>query len=104
MTFPDSPRPQETIPKVEVEVDPEPILEQSLSENISIAVQQFLQWYDRQAAIVKISVAIALIFVTLSILSKVLHLVASLISTAILAVILYGVYRIFLKSKSSQSS
>ncbi|MGL5035930.1 MAG: hypothetical protein ACRC6M_19260 [Microcystaceae cyanobacterium] len=104
MTLPDSPLPQDTIPKVEVEIDPEPILERSLGDRITVVVQQFLRWYDRQASIVKISVAIALIFVTLSILSKVLHLVASLISTAILAVILYGVYRIFLKSKSSPSS
>ncbi|MFN9173697.1 MAG: hypothetical protein ACK58N_04075 [Synechocystis sp.] len=58
---------------------------------------QFQRWFDRLPVLAKGAVAIALVFVALSLLTKVLHLVASIISVGISALILYGLYRIFLK-------
>ncbi|MFM1842555.1 MAG: hypothetical protein RLZZ490_1291 [Cyanobacteriota bacterium] len=58
---------------------------------------QFQRWFDTLPVLAKGAVAIALVFVSLSLLTKVLHLVASIISVGISALILYGLYRIFLK-------
>jgi hypothetical protein len=58
---------------------------------------QFQRWFDTLPGVAKGAVAIALLFVSLSILTKVLDLVASLMSVGISALILYGLYRIFLK-------
>lgn len=91
------------IPKVEVDVNPE-LDSQLLSRKFSQAMQSFSQWYERLPGAAKIAVAIGIIFFSLSLLTKVLHLVASLISVSILAVILYILYRVFLKSDSTQSN
>ncbi len=94
------------IPKVEVDVNPDidPVSDRQLSEKFSQVMQSFLRWYDRLPGAAKIAVAIGIIFFSLSLLTKVLHLVASLISVSILAVILYVLYRTFLNSDSTQNN
>jgi hypothetical protein len=59
---------------------------------------QFQGWFDRLPLIAKGAVAIAILFVSFSLLTQVLKFVASLVTLAILLVILYGLYRIFLKT------
>jgi hypothetical protein len=102
-----NPEDRDTTPKVEVEVNPEMNFAtevQPLSEKVSQALRTFRQWYEKLPGAAKIAVAIGAIFLSFSLLMKVLHLVASLISVTILAVILYGLYRVFLKPNSSQES
>ena len=94
-------------PKVEVEVNPDIDFAtevQPLSEKFSQALQTFRQWYEKLPGAAKIAVAIGVIFFSFSLLTKVLHLVASIISVTILGIILYGLYRFFLKPNSSPES
>ncbi|AGF52688.1 sll0376 [Synechocystis sp. PCC 6803] len=58
---------------------------------------QFQQWFDNLPLPAKGAVAIAVLFVAFSVLTQVLKFVASLVTLAILLVILYGVYRVFLR-------
>lgn len=58
---------------------------------------QFRQWFDNLPVPAKGAVAIAVLFVAFSVLTQVLKFVASLVTLAILLVILYGVYRVFLR-------
>ena len=102
-----NPQDRNTTSKVEVEVNPDTDFATEvhpLSEKFSQALQAFRQWYERLPGAAKIAVAIGIIFFSLSLLTKVLHLVASIISVTILGIILYGLYRFFLKSNSSQES
>jgi hypothetical protein len=85
-------------PQVEVDFDP---ASPTLAEKFGQLQRQFQQWFATLPTPAKLGVAIALVFVALSVLTKVLHLVASLISVAIMAVVLYGLYRIFLRSDAS---
>ena len=75
-----------------------------LSEKVSQWLQVFKQWYEKLPGAAKIAVAIGIIFFSLSLLTKVLHLVASIISVTILGIVLYGLYRFFLKSDASPKS
>ncbi|PZV23624.1 MAG: hypothetical protein DCF12_18670 [Snowella sp.] len=98
---------REPTPKVEVEVNPDLNFATDalpLSEKVSQWLQVFKQWYGKLPGAAKIAVAIGVIFFSLSLLTKVLHLVASIISVTILAIILYGLYRFFLKSDASPKS
>ncbi|MFM8296454.1 MAG: hypothetical protein ACKN9E_18170 [Microcystaceae cyanobacterium] len=90
----------DTIPPVEVEIDPDVQGENTLGDRWRLAMQQFFQWYERQNAPVKIALAVTGISIALSLTLKVLHLIASIISVTILAVILYGLYQVFVKPKS----
>ena len=90
----------DTIPKIEVEIDPDMPGENTLGDRWRLAMQQFFQWYERQNAPVKIALAVTGISIALSLTLKVLHLIASIISVTILAVILYGLYQVFVKPKS----
>ncbi|BFM40003.1 hypothetical protein [Synechocystis sp. LKSZ1] len=87
------------IPQVEVDFDPASV--PTLTEKLGQLQRQFQQWFATLPNPAKVAVVIALIFVALSLLTKVLHLVASLISVAIMALVLYGLYRIFLRPDSS---
>ncbi|AIE75910.1 MULTISPECIES: hypothetical protein [unclassified Synechocystis] len=58
---------------------------------------QFQQWFDNLPLPAKGAVAIAVLFISFSVLTQVLKFVASLVTLAILLVILYGVYRVFLR-------
>ncbi len=96
---------REPTPKVEVNPDLNFATDAlPLDEKVSQWLQVFKQWYGKLPGAAKIAVAIGVIFFSLSLLTKVLHLVASIISVTILAIILYGLYRVFLKSNSSQES
>jgi hypothetical protein len=102
-----NPQDRESIPKVEVEVNPDLNFAANtlpLSEKVSQALQTFQRWYEKLPAPAKIAVAIGVIFFSLSLLTRVLHLVASIISVTILGIILYGLYRFFLKPNSSSES
>jgi hypothetical protein len=101
MTVPNSQDTDYSIPKVEVDIDPDPSELPSLPEKFNQMLQQFQQWYQGLAAPAKIGVAIALFFVAVSLLLKVLHLISSLITVTILAIVLYGLYRTFLKPNLS---
>lgn len=59
---------------------------------------QFQQWFDHLPWPAKGAVAIAILFVSFSLLTQVLKFVASLVTLAILLIILYGLYRFFLKT------
>ncbi len=101
------PQDQDTTPKIEIEVNPDTDFvadTQSLSEKAFQLLQNFQKWYGKLPGVAKIAVAIGVIFFSLSLLTKVLHLVTSLISVSILALVLYGLYRFFLKSNPSQES
>jgi hypothetical protein len=94
-----------TIPRVEVNPDMNFATEgQPLSEKVSQMLQTFQQWYEKLPGVAKVAVAIGIVFFSLSLLTKVLHLVASIISVTILGIVLYGLYRFFLKSNTSQES
>jgi len=102
-----NPQDREPTPKVEVEINPDLNFATEalpLSEKVSQWLQVFKQWYAKLPGAAKIAVAIGIVFFSLSLLTKVLHLVASIISVTILGIILYGLYRFFLKSNSSQES
>ena len=90
----------DTFPKIEVEINPDVPGEHTLGDRWRLALQQFFQWYERQNAPVKIALAVTGISIALSLTLKVLHLIASIISVTILAVILYGLYQVFVKPKS----
>lgn len=83
-------------PKVEV-VDSEPA---AMGYQFQQYWLQSRRWFDGLPLAAKGAVAIAILFIALSLLTKVLHFVASLISVAILGVILYGLYRVFLNGGS----
>ena len=107
MTNPNSQDRETPTPKIEVEVNPDIDFAtevKPLSEKFSQALQPFRQWYERLPGAAKIAVAIGIIFFSFSLLTKVLHLVASLISVTILAIVLYALYRFFLKPNSSPES
>jgi hypothetical protein len=102
-----NPQDREPTRKVEVEVNPDLNFATDtlpLSEKVSQALQTFQRWYEKLPGAAKIAVAIGMIFFSLSLLTKVLHLVASIISVAILGIVLYGLYRFFLKPNSSPKS
>jgi hypothetical protein len=101
MTVPNSQDTDYSIPKVEVDIDLDPSELPSLSSKLTLIFQQFQAWYERLAAPAKIGVAIALFFIAVTLLLKVLHLIASLITVTILAIVLYGIYRAFLKPNLS---
>jgi len=88
------------IPQVKVDFDPASV--PTLAEKFGQLQRQFQQWFATLTTPAKIAVAIILVFVTLSVLTKVLHLVASLIGVAIMALLLYGLYRLFLRPDSSK--
>lgn len=83
-------------PPVEV-IDPNDDQSETAVAQLKQYWLQFQRWFDALPVLAKGAVAIALVFVSLSLLTKVLHLVASIISVGISALILYGLYRIFLK-------
>ena len=102
-----NPQDREPTPKVEVEVNPDFNFATDtlpLSEKVSQALQTFQRWYEKLPGAAKIAVAIGIVFFSLSLLTKVLHLVASIISVTILGIVLYGLYRFFLKSDASPKS
>ena len=102
-----NPQDREPTRKVEVEVNPDLNFATDtlpLSEKVSQWVQIFQQWYEKLPGAAKIAVAIGIVFFSLSLLTKVLHLVASIISVTILGIVLYGLYRVFLKPSSSSES
>jgi hypothetical protein len=102
-----NPQDREPTSKVEVEINPDLNFAPEvlpLSEKVSQWIQIFQQWYEKLPGAAKIAVAIGVIFFSLSLLTKVLHLVASIISVTILGIVLYGLYRFFLKPSSSPES
>ncbi len=101
MTTPNSPETETKVPKVEVDFDPNSF--SRFTEKFAQIQRQFQGWYEALPTLAKVAVAIALVFIALSLLGKVLNLIASLISVTIMAVVLYGLYRIFLRPKSSQN-
>jgi hypothetical protein len=102
-----NPQDREPTRKVEVEINPDLNFATDalpLSEKVSQTLQTFQRWYEKLPGVAKIAVAIGVIFFSLSLLTKVLHLVASIISVTILGIVLYGLYRFFLKPNSSPES
>ena len=63
---------------------------------------QFQAWFEPLPFVAKAAVTIGLFSLSLTLLTKVLYLVASLISVSILAVILFGLYQFLIKPSSSK--
>lgn len=68
----------------------------------SVVLSQIANWFNQLSSGGKLAVGIIAAIVGFAILRSVLQLVASLISLAVLGVILYLVYRFFISSKSSK--
>lgn len=62
---------------------------------------QFQRWFGQLPPLAKGAVAIAVLFVSFSLLIQVLKFVASVVTLAILVVILYGLYRLLLQEKGT---
>lgn len=63
---------------------------------------QVRNWFDRLPSAGKIAVVAIAAIIGLSLLRTVFQLVASLITLAVLAVVLYFIYKFFIASQSSQ--
>jgi hypothetical protein len=102
MTSPNPSQFDTETPPVEVEINPELPGAETVPSALRVQLQQFQLWFEKLPAPVKVIVAVVLISVSLSLLTKVLHLVASLISVAISATFLYLLYRFILKPALSK--
>lgn len=85
--------------EINQKVEESPYIPTQKLENVFTRLQV---WYQTLPTPAKVAVAIGGVFLVLSLLNTVLKLVTSLISLAILAVILYGVYRLVMTPKSSE--
>lgn len=70
------------------------------SHPVKLALNRVAIWFNSLPSLGKVVVVIVGLSVSISLLSSVLQLVASLISLAILCVILYGVYKFFVTPQS----
>ncbi len=70
------------------------------SHPVKLALNRVAIWFNSLPSLGKVVVVIVGLSVGMSLLSSVLQLVASLISLAILGVILYGVYKFFITPQS----
>jgi len=85
-------------PPIAAEIDPEPAnLPPEFSQQVRTQMLQFQSWFEKLPTPIKALVAIALVSVSLSLLTKVLHFLASLLSVIISATFLYLLYRFVLK-------
>ena len=85
-------------PPIAVEIDPESAhLPPEFSQQVRTQLLQFQSWFEQLPVPIKVLVAIALVSVSLSLLTKVLHFLASLLSVIISATFLYLLYRFVLK-------
>ena len=70
------------------------------SHPVKLSLNRVAIWFNSLPSLGKVVVVIVGLSVTMSILSSVLQLVASLISLAILGFILYGAYKFFVTPQS----
>jgi purine-cytosine permease-like protein len=85
-------------PPIAVEIDPEQAHSPSeFSQQVRAQMLQFQSWFEKLPIPIKALVVIALVSVSLSLLTKVLHFLASLLSVIISATFLYLLYRFVLK-------
>lgn len=93
-------------PFVEVEINPETPpssgSQKSAQPDLERAASQLKEWFNRLPIAARAVVAIFAVMVAFSLLNTVLQVVASLISTAILAAILYLLYRAFMAPRPPQ--
>ena len=70
------------------------------SHPVKLALNRVAIWFNSLPSLGKVVVVIVGLSASMSLLSSVLQLVASLISLAILGIILYGVYKFFVMPQS----
>lgn len=89
--------------ELEVEVNPpEPEQSPNLSQQLEKTLNQLRDWYNSLSTPAKAAVTLVGVLVAFSLLNSVLKLVTSLLSTVILALVLYGLYRFLMASNSNQ--
>lgn len=82
--------------------EPLPVRPFNPNGEASQPIQRLLGWYQGLSSPAKVGVGAVAAILALFVLNSVLKLVASLIAIAILSIILYGLYRAFVSSDSSQ--
>lgn len=93
MTSPNNQDWERRFQELEVEIDPEPEPQPSSSESLEKGINKLKIWYNDLPTPGKAAIAVAGVLVAFSILNSVLKLVTSLLSVAVLVVILYGAYK-----------
>jgi hypothetical protein len=99
MTSPDNQDWERRFQELEVEIDPEPDPQESPSQSLEKSMNQIKNWYNSLPTPGKAGVAVGGVLVAFSLLNTVLKLVTSLVTVAILVVILYGVYKFFINPR-----
>ena len=72
------------------------------SKSIQSLLNQVTNWFNGLSGTAKVVVISFAALVGFAVIKSVLQLVASLVSLAILGVVLYGVYKLFVADKASQ--
>ena len=75
--------------------------ESSLAEQITEAIKTVRNWFNNLPQVAKLIVGIVAILIGFSILNFFLRLITSLVSLAILSLILYGLYKYLFSSSKS---
>ncbi len=88
--------------ELEVEVNPEPQVQDDLSPKMNNLLSQIKDWYNRLPNPGKVAVAVGGVLLAFSVLNSILKLVASLLTIAILGVVLYGVYKFLMKPPTEE--
>jgi hypothetical protein len=83
--------------EVEIEANDSPTVDTKMSFSQTLARIQ--TWYGNLSTPAQVVVAVVGVFVTLSILTAILRLLSAVLSTLILAAIVYLIYRYILKPK-----
>jgi hypothetical protein len=85
---------------------PSPVSRMNHDEKLENKLENWLSaakaWFNRLPPLAKVAVAVVGVMAVFSLLNSVLKLVASLISIAILGVILYLLYKVFFAPRSSE--
>ncbi len=93
---------QELETEVNQESNDSSVRSMNVSDYLESTVSRLKAWFEGLPNIGRVAVAIMAALVVLSLLNTVLKLVASLISIAILGVVLYLLYRFFLNPRSPE--
>lgn len=85
--------------EVEVEIETNDFPPVDTPVSFSDTLEKVKTWYGSLSTPAQVIVAVVAVFVTLSILTAILRLVSAVLSTLILAAIVYLIYRYILKPK-----
>lgn len=88
--------------EVEKESSPSSVRPLTPAENLENSLDRLRNWFDGLPTIAKVGVGIVAVMVAFSLLNTVLRVVASLLTVAILAGVLYVMYKFFIAANSSK--